>query len=215
MISLDTSTLSTEDSVRICAGLARVANERELSVEIAAPQEAGGGRPSPETLRKHLEALARKGLEPRFIRLRSTTILPLDGGEVEGDFGALRELEAVAAERGASLAIEDRGTPSRLLSSWTAAGVRKVDAGQPFARPVLSALSGERQEELLAKAREAGVGLAELLGRTEAPLGAVAPELKERVEAIAYGEALDLLEVLGGVGSATRAMGFLSGGAGY
>jgi hypothetical protein len=215
LISLDTSALSQEDGIRIAAGLARLAVERELSIEIAAPLE-GGGRPTPDTLRQYLEALGKKGLEPRFVRLRSTTILPLDGGATaEGDYGALRELQEIASERGATLTIEDRGTPMRLLSSWTAAGVKKVDVGQPFARPVLNALTPERQTELRTKARDVGVGMAEMLGRTDAPLSQVAPAGKERVEAVAYGEAFSLFESFGAVGSATKAMNFLSEQAGY
>ena len=215
LISLDTSALSQDDGVRIAAGLARLAVERELSIEIAAPME-GGGRPTPDTLRQYLEALGKKGLEPRFVRLRSTTILPLDGGgDTEGDFAALRELQAVVLERGATLSIEDRGTPSRLLSSWTAAGVKKVDVGHPFARPVLKALSDERQAELRTKASDVGVGMAEMLGRTDAPLSGVDASAKERVEALAFGEAFSLFETFGAVGSSAKAMAFLSEQAGY
>lgn len=214
LISLDTSALGPEDSVRIAAGLSKMAVERELSIEIAAPLEAGS-RPTPEMLRQHLEALAKKGLEPKFIRLKSTAILPLDAQEAEGDFAALRELQTVASERGAFLSIEERGSPLKLLSSWTAAGVKKVDVGQPFARPVLSALARERQDELRAKAEEAGIGLAEAIGRTDAPLAALDAEAKEKVEALAYGEAYSVLESFGAAGSGTKAMKFLADQSGY
>jgi len=205
LISLDTSSLPIDDYARIAAGLSRMAIERELAIEVAAPLDAGS-RPSPEKLRLHLDALAKKGLEPKFIRLKSTTVMPLDAGEAEGDFEALEALQAVAKERNATLSIEDRGTPSRLLSSWTAAGVRKMDVGQPFARVALRALSSERQEELRTKAREAGVGVAELMGRTDAPLSAVEVSAKERVEALCYGEAIALFESFGAVGSGQRSM---------
>jgi len=205
LISLDTSALPIDDYARIAAGLSRMAIERELAIEVAAPLDAGS-RPSPELLRQHLDALGKKGLEPKFIRLKSTTILPLDAHDAEGDFAALRELQAVAQERNATLSIEDRGTPSRLLSSWTAAGVKKVDVGQPFARVALRALPTERQDELRAKAQEAGVGVAELMGRTDAPLSTADLEAKERVEALSYGEAFALFEAFGAVGSGQRSM---------
>lgn len=217
LVSLDASALPPADNLGVCAELARAASERELALELAAPR-LSDGRPSARGLRTYLEGLARRGVEVRFIRLSASTFTAEalgGGGQVAGDLAALEDFREVAAEQGAWLTIDDRGAPPRLLPSWREAGVRKVDAGEPFARLLLFALPAERREAVLASAPREGAALAERLGCVEDPLAGQEPRVRDRAEALAYGEVSSLLRELGGIGSARRTMAFLADSAGY
>lgn len=211
LISLDVSALDAEEAVRV-AEIARPAIERELAVEIAPPRV--GGQDAASDLERFLERLAGDGLRPDLIRVSSRTVVPeaLPGApEPEPDFEFLQELSQVASAHGAALALEDHGTPHRRLSAWAAAGVRKVDVGEPLARRVLQVLPSEVQETLAGRAQAARIGLGELLAQLGDPLGAVSDAERERAEALCYGDAADLLAAIGAQGSATHATTFLAG----
>lgn len=216
LLSLDGSGLPRADDARVCAELAQVAAERELAIEVTAPKMADG-RPSTRGLRTYLEDLRKKKIEPRFVRLRSSVFMPdaLPGQHPEADLAGVEEFAAVAAEFDVWLTIDDRGSPSRTLNGWAAEGVRKVDAGEPFAAWAVSALPPERREELRAQARKSPGGLAEVMGRSEDLLAGLKEAARDRIEALAYGEVSEVLQGLGLVGSATRAMGALAESSGY
>ncbi len=216
LISLDVSMLDPEQALQV-AEVARPAIERELAIEVAPPRGASG-HGAAEELGRFLDALAQAGLRPNLVRISSRTVVPdaLPGAaEPEPDFEYLREISHTVRDQGALLALEDHGTPIRRLSAWAAAGVKKVDLSEPFARRVLQVLPPDTQTALRAKAQSARMGLGELLAQLGDPLAAVTPAERDRVEALCYGEACDVLEAMAGKGTATRCARFLADQAGY
>ncbi len=213
LLSLDLSALAPEQAAAAAAELVRPAAERELSVELTLP----AGPLSRDAAASHLEALGAQGVRPGFLRIRSSAVVPeaaVPGMELEPDFELLRDLCAIATEHGAALSLEDAGSPRRLLSAWAAAGIRKVDVGGPFARLVLRCLPASLREGLEQRARSSGVPLHELLAQLGDPLES-SPGERERAEALAYGEAGELLAMVGASGTATQAMEFLAQKSGY
>jgi len=216
LISLDVSLLEPEQALGVIE-VARPAMERELAIEVAPPRGASG-HGAREDLGRFLEQLAHGGLRPNLVRISSRTVVPdaLPGAaEPEPDFEYLREIAAVVREHGAWLALEDHGTPIRRLSAWAAAGVKKLDLSDPFARRVLQVLPVETREALRAKAYAARMGLGELLAQLGDPLAGVTQADRDKVEALCYGEASDVLEAMSEQGTATRCAAFLAEQAGY
>ena len=125
------------------------------------------------------------------------------------DFERLEALKAVAVEHGAQLSLEDRGTPQRLLSSWTAAGVKKIQLNTPFAKLMLPHCleHGLSLEE--------DVPLSEAIAAASVSLDALAGDDRDRLEALTYAEAMDRLVSVGAEKRATVAMRHLAEHAGY
>lgn len=215
LLSVDASTLAPEAGVQAAAELVQAAVERELSVEIAAPVDEAG-RAAPAALETCLAGFRGKKMEIRFVRVRSDQLLPeAAGGEGPAlDVAALSELSEVARAFGAWLSVEVVGR-ARQLSAWAPGGARKLDVGSACAEVVLGALEPSLRDSLRAKARAVGVPLWELLAQLGDPLAEAPEAARERVEALSYGEALELLEASGGRGSATAATTFLAEQAGY
>ncbi|HEY8208975.1 MAG TPA: hypothetical protein VIG99_15900 [Myxococcaceae bacterium] len=209
LLSVDASTLVPEAGVLVAAELVQAAAERELSLEIAAPVDEKG-RAGPEALETCLRLFADRKIEVRFVRVRSAQFLPEAAGSQ-----ALRALVEVAGRFGAWLSVEDLGASAREPGAWGPAGARKLDAGGPFTRVVLGALEPELRASLEARAAATGVPAWDLLAQFGDPLRDAAEGARERVEALSYAEALELLERSGARGSASAAMAFLAERAGY
>lgn len=214
LVSLDLSSLETEAAAAAAAELCRAAQERELSIELAPPVLPL----TRDAIADYLDLQVELGVRPNLLRLRSSAVRPEPAPgspEPEPDFELLRELGALAAEHGAKLCIEDRGTPRRLLSTWTAAGVHKLDLGEVFARLVLDALPPDLRAGLEKRTASSGVALPELLAQLDDPLATVPASERERVEARAFGELSSLLSAVGASGAAREAMVWLAEKSGY
>jgi hypothetical protein len=206
LVSVDASGMEPEAAAAAGRELLLPVVERELSVEVSAPAPAGAQGPAgPDRLRRLLEAFRAAGIEVQFVRLRSAQVDPR----------ALGALGEVARGAGAWLCVEDPGPVTPRLLAWGEAGVRKLDVGPPFSDLVLGALRPELRAALDGKARAAGLPAGELVARMEDPLAEGGAAARERVEALSYGEAFELFESAGALGSASAAMVYLSSRAGY
>lgn len=187
LLSVDASTLVPEAGVLVASELVQAAAERELSVEVAAPVDESG-RADPAALEACLQGFAAREVAVQFVRVRSAEPAL---AEVAGKFGAWMTAEGPGA------------------------GARKLDLGAPFTRLVLGALEPELRASLEVRAKATGVPTWELLAQFGDPLQDAAPHAREKVEALSYAEALDLLDRVGAHGSASAAMAFLAEKAGY
>ena len=215
LLSFDVEALPQEAAVAAVAELGRAPAERELPLEVTLP---GPGPLSADSVRSYLEALAAKGPSPALLRIRSTALQPpaLDpASEPEPDFQRLAEVATAAAEYGVQLSLDDRGTPLRRLSAWPAAGIRKIDVGEPFAALALSRMPKDVAARIRERAAASGLPVCELLGQLDDPLAGAGDAARERVEALCYGEGCELLDALGAQGGATKALEFLAEKAGY
>jgi len=156
-------------------------------------------------------------VDVRFVRVRAAQfVVAGEGGAGPGvDLPALRELSEVAARSGAWLSVEELGATVRAPAAWGPGGVRKLDAGGPFTRVVLGSLEAELRASLEVRATATSIPTWELLAQLGDPLQEAPASARERVEALSYAEALELLEQAGARGSATTAMGFLAERSGY
>lgn len=214
LVSLDLSSLEAEAAASAAAELCRPAVERELSIELAPPVLPL----TREAIASYLELQTELGIRPNLVRLRSSAVRPeaaAGAPDPEPDFDLLRDVAATAAEHGAKLCIEDRGTPLRLLSTWTAAGVHKLDLGAPFARLVLEVLPTELREGLEKRVSASGVALPELLAQLEDPLASVSAAERDRVEVRAFSELGSILAAVGASGAGRGAMEWLAEKSGY
>jgi hypothetical protein len=186
LVSLDASGLEAEAAAEAYRQAAQAATERELSLEVAAPLVEG--RASPRALEELLDALRAMGVAPRFVRVASSALA--FGGALDAPL--LDEWRQVAADRDTDVCMEEHSElPVKGAEGWVAAGVRRVVAAETFER-VLIHVSGN--------------------GNATA-----APDIRarERIEALWYGEAVDLFPALGSGGAGSRAMTFLAENAGY
>ena len=95
--------------------------------------------------------------------------------------------------------IELRGVVSRGASAWAAAGVRKLEAGDELAQGALARLPEAMRDELAAGART--VATWRLLGAAREALDALEEGQRDRMEALTFGEAFELLAACGAAGS--------------
>jgi hypothetical protein len=207
LVSIDASALGTTEWTTATVRLAEPVLERELSLELAAPWST-----EVEEVRAALHEVAAAGVRPQFLRLRSDRLV-LDAVESSGDpvlnFDRVSALKGIAAEVGAVLSVEDRGTPQRLLSSWTAAGVRKVELSTTFARLALPFCLE------MGLSLEGDVPLSEATAQACSSLDALEGPDRDRLEALVFAETIDLLGAFGAPKSATRSLKFLAEHAGY
>lgn len=188
LISVDASALPWEHQPVVMDELLRPALERELAVELVAP-------PEPDAARAWLEGLFHAGIRPTFARSSSQAFV-LDG---EVDFGAVSAWARVLIEAKVAPSVELRGGLRRSASSWAAAGVRKLEAGSELAAGALARLPEPMREEISAGARQ--VATWRLLGPARAALEALEEGQLERLEALAFGEALELIGACGAAGT--------------
>jgi hypothetical protein len=117
----------------------------------------------------------------------------------------------LAAEHGASVAVgEVTASDMKLLPTYVAAGARKVDCSGPFERLALGAWPAETREQVTQKATGAGLGAGELLSVLEEQLPPLTREARERLEALSFAEAAEVLTALGAAGTGWRAMTWLA-----
>lgn len=216
LLSIDASKLSAHDAARAYREIAQPAIERELSIEVAAPQDEAG-RVSGESLRALLEALSESGVLPQFVRVPGAAYaLEAEPRETwQLDLSVLKELGEVAREFRAALSIEDEGTrPHALAEAWLEAGVRKVEPAAACASAVLRAWTKEQRDALETEASQAGVGPRELIARVHGA-NTTSDDAQLRAEAMIWALCTDTLPKLGAAGSSTKAVGFLAQGGRY
>jgi hypothetical protein len=188
LISVDASALPWEHQPVVMDELLRPALERELAVELVAPAD-------PETVRTWLDGLLHAGIRPTFARC------PSDAFQAAGkvDFAQVGAWARTLTAAGIAPSVELRGVVSRAASAWTAAGVRKLEAGDELARVALARLPEAMREELAAGART--VATWRLLGAARDALDALEEGQQDRMEALTFGEAFELLGACGAAGS--------------
>jgi hypothetical protein len=193
LISVDASALPWEHQPVVMDELLRPALERELAVELVAPAD-------PQTARTWLDGLLHTGIRPTFARCSSDAFT--SGREV--DFGRVGAWAAMLAEAGIAPSIELRGVISHAASAWTAAGIRKLEAGDELARGALARLPESMHAELAAGART--VATWRLLGAARDALDALEEGQQDRMEALTFGEAFELLGACGAAGAGKAAI---------
>ncbi len=191
--------------------------ERGLSVELAPPL-ADDGEWDPERAQAFLEALVQKGVTPLFVRLPSSAYaLREDAREVyELDLSVLEAARAVAQSVGAALSVVQSGRPTaRVLRTLCAAGVRKIDVEDPFARAVLQSWPSEAAELLRGEAESQKTApqrlLRKLAGELQVEVSAAA---RDRSEATQWADAHDVLAAVGGRGTGSLCVARLAEGRG-
>jgi hypothetical protein len=206
LVSLDVSRLDPGTAVEVISTLSAPLRERELPLELTLPTPVVEGASLMGMASPLLEGLCQEGVPVRFLRVPASAL----GGE-EPDVERVRALVELTAEFGVCVTVadlEERG--GRALSTFVAAGVRKVDYGAPFERLALAAWSAEAREVVEQKAQETGLAPGELLSLIEEQLPPLEPAAKERLEALSFTEATDMLAALGASRTGWRSMVWLA-----
>jgi hypothetical protein len=131
-VSLDASTLEPEEAAEAYRQVSQPAQERELSVEVAAP--VVGGRANPAALGQLLGALRSLAVPIRFVRAGSDAfgIQSPSSSDWELDGPLLQDWHQAVAAFGVQACVEEQGTlTARWAGGWVGAGVRKVVAARP------------------------------------------------------------------------------------
>jgi hypothetical protein len=187
LVSLDVSRLPAAEAVEAVRAVVGPVLERELALEVSLPEPGEGGLV--DAARALLEGL----------------------GQGEPDVALLGGLVELASELGASVAVgEVTAADVRLLPTYVAAGARKVDCAGPFERLALGAWPAEAREQVLRKAEGSGLTAGELLSVLEEQLPPLEVEARERLEALSFAEATEVLAALGATGTGWRAMTWLA-----
>ncbi|RKH63242.1 hypothetical protein [Corallococcus aberystwythensis] len=204
LVSLDLSRLTSYEAVEAVNALVGPLKERELSLEVSPPQVSSGGLVDAcETL---LEGLSQWQVPPRLLRVPDALL-----GDGELDVELLRQVVETAAGKGVAVTVGDASTgPSRGLSSYVAAGVRKVDRTGPFGPLTLRAWPPEVREKVEARAQAAAMPAGELLSVLEEGLPPLSQGSRETLEALSFAEATEALGALGAHRSASVSMAFLA-----
>jgi hypothetical protein len=201
-VSLDVTRLEPDAAAEAVRRLSGPVVERELSLEVSLPAGAEGGEL--EGARALLEGL--RGLSVRFLRV-SAAIL----GEEELDVEFLRSLVELAGQHGVGVAVGEAGRRSvRVLPTYVAAGVKKVECAAPFERLALASYPEAVRSSLEQKAEKAGLGAGELLGVVGAQLAALDAHEASRLEALTFTEACEVLAALGASRTGWKSMLFLA-----
>jgi hypothetical protein len=88
--------------------------------------------------------------------------------------------------------------------------VRKVDCAAPFERLSLAAWPAEARAMVEQKAGAAGMAAGELLGLIEEQLPALESSTREKLEALSFTEATEMISLLGASRSGLRSMLWLA-----
>jgi hypothetical protein len=204
LVSLDLSRLDSYAAVEAVNALAGPVTERELSLELTAPAPASGGLL--DAYRTLLEGLKQWSVPVRFLRVTEKSL-----GEGEPDVGLLRKLVELATEYGTAVAVGEVGAAlPQALPTYVAAGVRKVDCVGAFESLALGAWPEETRQGVREKAAAAGLPPGELLGVMEEGLPPLEPAAREKLEALSFAEAVELLSALGATRTGWAAMRFLA-----
>ncbi|NOK18506.1 hypothetical protein [Corallococcus carmarthensis] len=204
LVSLDLSRLTSYEAVEAANALVGPLKERELSLEVSPPQVSSGGLV--DACATLLEGLSQWQVPLRFLRVPEAQL-----GDGELDVEELRRVVETASAKGVAVTVGDASIGSaRGLSSYVAAGVRKVDRGGPFGPLTLRAWPPEVRERVVARAQAAGMPAGELLSVLEEGLPPLSPGARETLEALSFSEATEALGALGARRSASVAMAFLA-----
>src|SRR6185503_20484649 len=106
----------------------------------------------------------------RFVSVRSAQFQPRTyaGASAGVDSASLKRLDDVVRGHGAWLSVQDAQPGS--LGAWSAAGVRKLDVGGPFAEVAMAALDARIRDQVRTKAFAARIPVWELLAQLGDPL---------------------------------------------
>jgi hypothetical protein len=99
---------------------------------------------------------------------------------------------------------------ARVLPTYVAAGVKKVECAAPFERLALAAWPAAEREGLEQKAHKAGLTPGELLGVLGGQLSPLEPADASRLEALTFAEASEVLEALGASRTGWKSMLYLA-----
>ncbi|MDC0707192.1 hypothetical protein POL68_01800 [Stigmatella sp. ncwal1] len=206
LVSLDVSRLDTAAAVEAVSALVAPLRERELPLELTLPLPETGFATLMDTARALLEGLGPGRTPVRFLRVPASAL-----GEGEPDVAMLRALVALAREYGTSVTVGEVAGPSaRGLPLFVEAGARKLDCGRSFERLSLAAWPVETRAVVEQKAQALGLPPGELLGLLEEQLPALEPAARERLEALSFSEATEVLAALGSVRTGWRSMEWLA-----
>ncbi len=206
LVSLDVSRLDTPTAVEAARELSAPLSERELPLELSLPMPANELARVTDTSRSLLEGLRQAGVAARFLRVPVSAL-----GEEELDVGLLHLVVKLAAEFGVAVTVGEVSERSaRALPTFVAAGVRKVDCAGPFERLALKAWPEEARALVEQRARATGMSPGELVGLLEEQLPALEPAARERLEALSFTEAVEMLSALGASRTGWRTMAWLA-----
>ncbi|MBN1210274.1 MAG: hypothetical protein JXB05_35810 [Myxococcaceae bacterium] len=206
LVSLDVSKLDPAGAVEVVRALSAPLRERELPLELTLPAPTREGASPTDTARPLLEGLRKGAVPVRFLRVPAAAF-----GEEELDVGMLHLLVELATEYGVSVTVAE--VPERAMRSLptlVAAGVRKVDCAAPFERLGLAAFPAEARAVVTQKAEATGLRPGELLGLLEEQFPALEPSARERLEALSFTEATEMIALLGASRSGWRSMVWLA-----
>jgi len=202
LVSLDVSRLEPDAAAEAVRRLSTAVVERELSLEVSLPAGAEGSEL--EGARALLEGL--RGVPVHFLRVSAALL-----GEEEQEVQFLQSLVELAGQYGAGVSVGEAGRRSaRVLPTYVAAGVKKVECAAPFERLALAAYPEAVRTSLEQKAEKAGLRAGELLGVMGAQLAALEAQDAARLEALTFAEACDVLAALGASRTGWKSMLFLA-----
>jgi hypothetical protein len=205
LVSLDLSRLDSYAAVEALNVLAGPVSERELSLELTAPASSSGADPL-DAYRTLLEGLRQWKVPVRFVRVTEAAL-----GESEPDVALLRRLVDLASDYDAVVTVGEvvAGVP-HALPTYVAAGVRKVDCVGAFERLAMGAWPPETRASVEEKSAAAGLPPGELLSVLEEQLPPLTQVARDRLEALSFAEAAEVLSALGATRSGGTSMRFLS-----
>jgi hypothetical protein len=206
LVSLDVSKLDASSAVEVIRSLSAPLRERELPLELTLPAPAREWSTPADTARPLLEGLRKAGVPVGLLRVPASAF-----GEEDLDVGLLHLLVELATEFNVSVTVAEVGERSlRSLPTFVAAGVRKVDCAAPFERLALAALPAEARGVVEQKAESTGVPPGELLGLIEEQLPQLESSAREKLEALSFTEATEVLSLLGASRTGWRSMVWLA-----
>ncbi|WP_369865305.1 hypothetical protein [Archangium sp. Cb G35] len=204
LVSLDVTRLDAGAAADAVRRLAGPVVERELALEVSLPAGAEGSEL--DDARDLLEGLRRRGLAVLFLRVSAALL-----GEEDQDVQFLRSLVELAGQYGVGVTVGEAGRRSaRVLPTYVAAGVKKVECTAPFERLALASFPEQVRTSLEQKAEKAGLGAGELLGVMGAQLPALEGTEATRLEALTFTEACEVLAALGASRTGWKSMLFLA-----
>lgn len=204
LVSLDVTRLEAGAAADAVQRLSGAVVERELALEVSLPAGAEGSEL--DGARALLEGLRRRGLAVHLLRVSAAVL-----GEEEQDVQFLRSLVELAGQHGAGVTVGEAGRRSvRVLPTYVASGVKKVECVAPFERLALASYPEPVRASLEQKAERAGLGAGELLGVMGAQLPALDAQDAARLEALTFAEACEVLAALGASRTGWKSMLFLA-----
>ncbi|HCF57540.1 MAG TPA: hypothetical protein DFS52_06050 [Myxococcales bacterium] len=191
-VALDLRELDPAEGAAVIEEIAAPARERELSVEVIAPE------PTLDSLSELAGSLLVQGTHAQVICLPP-------GAEEESDLQEMAEAAAPAVF----------GLSEPLASQLASAAVRRVSVARPFQALIEAALPAGLRAEVEAWRGETGADLRRALGHFHRQLEGLDEPAQIRLEALAYHEAREVLEAARARGTGRLAAQFLGERSGY